>query len=325
MRFLAIVLLIQLAHTAPAQGLFGTWIGTYRKEQENNRRQFYYRISLVQNEDSVYGICEAFDAKADVNGLTIEDMEPVAAYRIESASFITPTDTTVFEINLGELVWIEGPLNLVNLPPSFFSVKCFQLGASVVTFRPAIINSLLPANNGAVGDMQLKKISDEVPFLSRYFGYSDSYTRREGKRLNGFMSILRPKRKPQHHLIEELVSIRPSLQDRIQEEQMSLVVSHPEIAIALYDNGMVDNDTVSLYFNDQLVLNAQRLTSKAIHLELKLEPQKENTLSLFAHNLGDIAPNTAYLLITCGSKQYPVHLSGSLEKNAVVVFRLLKE
>jgi len=91
------------------------------------------------------------------------------------------------------------------------------------------------------------------------------------------------------------------------------------LRIDVYDNGEIDGDMVSLFYNQQLVLNNQKLTHKSIRLNVVLDHSKANNeISMFAENLGLIPPNTALMSITDGKNKYEVRISSSLEKNATI-------
>lgn len=91
------------------------------------------------------------------------------------------------------------------------------------------------------------------------------------------------------------------------------------LRIDVYDNGEVDGDMISLFYNDQLVLNNQKLTHKSIRLNVVLDSSKaSNEISMFAENLGLIPPNTALMSITDGINKYEVKISSTLEKNATI-------
>ena len=91
------------------------------------------------------------------------------------------------------------------------------------------------------------------------------------------------------------------------------------ITLDLYDNGEIDGDSISVFFNDQLLGANLRLSTRSIHLTLQLDSLKEyNTLSMFANNLGSIPPNTALMLVSDGKNRWEVRLSSSLNKNGAV-------
>jgi hypothetical protein len=104
-----------------------------------------------------------------------------------------------------------------------------------------------------------------------------------------------------------------------------IVTESDSLRIDFYDNGEVDGDSISIFFNDKLLASSQKLSAKAIHLTIGLDSTKAySDLSMFADNLGSIPPNTALMLIYDGTKRYEVRLSSSLEKNGTVRIRRKK-
>jgi hypothetical protein len=96
-------------------------------------------------------------------------------------------------------------------------------------------------------------------------------------------------------------------------------VNADSLKIDFYDNGEVDGDSVSIFFNDKLLASSQRLSAKAIHLELGLDPTREyNEIVMFADNLGTIPPNTALMIVSDGRKRYEVRISSNLKQNGVL-------
>src|SRR5258708_5458376 len=70
----------------------------------------------------------------------------------------------------------------------------------------------------------------------------------------------------------------PSVKDTVKQytqrkdELITTIISETDtVHIELYDNGVVDNDTVSLYFNDQLLLSKKRLSTEAITVDIILD------------------------------------------------------
>ncbi len=96
-------------------------------------------------------------------------------------------------------------------------------------------------------------------------------------------------------------------------------VDSDSVKVDFYDNGEIDGDSISVFFNQQLMAFSQKLSTRSLHFNIKLDPAKElNELSMFADNLGKIPPNTALMIITDGEKKHEVRLSSNLEKNATV-------
>ncbi len=98
-----------------------------------------------------------------------------------------------------------------------------------------------------------------------------------------------------------------------------------ELLIALYDNGQIDGDTVSIYHNNQLIKSNAALSEKPITIRLKLDEQaSHHELIMVAENLGSIPPNTSLMIITAKNKRYEIFISSSEQKNAKVVIDLEK-
>ncbi len=96
-------------------------------------------------------------------------------------------------------------------------------------------------------------------------------------------------------------------------------VESDSLQVSIYDNGEIDGDMISLFYNKQLVLNNQKLTHKSIKVDITLDSTKlTNEISMFAENLGLIPPNTALVVINDGKNKFELRLSSSLEKNATI-------
>lgn len=115
------------------------------------------------------------------------------------------------------------------------------------------------------------------------------------------------------------------LANRENELVKTIVTSSNEIIINIYDNGTIDNDTVSVYLDKKLVLSKKRLTEKPLQLKFNLdETNNFHELVMVAENLGEIPPNTSLMTVKAGSKQFDVRITSTEQKNAVVVFKYEK-
>ena len=135
------------------------------------------------------------------------------------------------------------------------------------------------------------------------------------------------KQKP---VIPQPVKVKPPVTDRGLIEKMTarrktevsrLAVDVKHIELKVYDNGVVDNDTVSIFYNGRLLKGKQRLSEKPLIIEVDLDDNTSiHEITMFAENLGGIPPNTAIIVVTAGDKRYELRSSASLEENAVLVF-----
>jgi len=98
-------------------------------------------------------------------------------------------------------------------------------------------------------------------------------------------------------------------------------VSVSNISLNIFDNGTIDGDSISVYYNNKLLVSNRGLTEKAITVNLMLdEKADQHEIVLFAHNLGSIPPNTALIVVTAGDQRFELYSSASLTENAVLVF-----
>jgi hypothetical protein len=116
--------------------------------------------------------------------------------------------------------------------------------------------------------------------------------------------------------IQQSLKLQPREKDLIQTYKLDT----SEIKIDLYDNAEIDDDTVTLFLNNTLLLYRKRLTDKALTLTVQAFPGTEYELMMYADNLGRIPPNTALMVITAGKKRYELRVSSSETKSAVVKF-----
>ncbi|NDA63394.1 MAG: hypothetical protein EBX50_15350 [Chitinophagia bacterium] len=100
-----------------------------------------------------------------------------------------------------------------------------------------------------------------------------------------------------------------------------IITDEEEIRIDLYDNGTIDNDTITVYHNNRLVTANQRLNFTPITFYIKCNKSESlHEIVVVAENLGDIPPNTALMVVTAGGKKrQEIFLASTEQKNAKVI------
>jgi hypothetical protein len=126
---------------------------------------------------------------------------------------------------------------------------------------------------------------------------------------------LRRKRqlKPAASLVDQRVSI-PS---------ETIYFKNDSLSIALYDNGEVDGDSVSVIINDEMFIEKQGLKSSAFRKTYYVPQNESDSLLvvLYADNLGKYPPNTGLLQIKDGEEIFYVRFKADLDRNAAIVLR----
>ena len=139
-------------------------------------------------------------------------------------------------------------------------------------------------------------------------------------------STTKPAADSSSELGHKFATITPRiLLDRSNTLVRSLTVNTREVVLNIYDDGIIDNDTVSVYLDNKMVINHAMLTDKPLILTLHLDEDNDyHELVMVADNEGTIPPNTSLMIVRAGDKEYKVNISSSLQKNATVTFKYVK-
>lgn len=112
------------------------------------------------------------------------------------------------------------------------------------------------------------------------------------------------------------------LKTRVNELAKALTVPSPEVVVKIYDNGEIDDDTISVYYDNKQVLGSRRLTASPLVVKLNIEDENtDHELVMVAENLGRIPPNTSLMIVESGGQRFEVRITSTEQKNAVVRFR----
>src|SRR5579871_6443765 len=95
------------------------------------------------------------------------------------------------------------------------------------------------------------------------------------------------------------------------------------LVLSLYDNGIVDGDTVSIVLNGRVILANQGLTTKAIRYVVYTTPELGDSLlfTMVAENLGSSPPNTGLLIVEDGDNRNEITFSGDMQMSSAILFR----
>lgn len=125
---------------------------------------------------------------------------------------------------------------------------------------------------------------------------------------------------PRQEEQERRVPIPKVLVERENKLIRTITTSEDNIQINIFDNGTIDNDTISLYHNNALVISNAKLDIRPLTLKIKCSrTDNRHELVMVAENLGEIPPNSAMMVITAGKERYEVFLASDEQRNAKVV------
>jgi len=105
-----------------------------------------------------------------------------------------------------------------------------------------------------------------------------------------------------------------------------ITVSSDSLKVDFFDNGEIDGDSISIFYNNKLIAFNRILSTKAVHFTVGLDTTREiNEITMFADNLGSIPPNTALMVVTDGRKRYEIPMASNLQRNATLKIRRKKK
>jgi hypothetical protein len=109
---------------------------------------------------------------------------------------------------------------------------------------------------------------------------------------------------------------------RTKEILKIIEVSTDSVTLELFDDSIVDGDSVSVYIDNQLLLTKIPLTAKGLKQKIAVPKNINGTLiSMYAENEGSIPPNTGLLIIRDKGLKQEIRFTSSTKKTAAVLLK----
>lgn len=283
--------------TGYAQDLTGYWQGRFRTDQRLNgaSRTFFMNMVLVQNGRKVEG--RFGNAQLDFpNSLDV-------VYEI--SGLIGKKDKIPYSLRRGRVLYTRLPDVVAEFFLSLDNIKYEKKDSVEVLYGDWTATGLVPLRaDGYAGSFWVSKL--RMPDTLKKNTAADTTLVARAAGAND--------KEP------DVVLIPAEMKKRTNAEEGHITVNTKKISLSIYDNATVDGDSVSIFFNGKLLLSHQLVSEKPITLDLELDEKlAKNEITLFAENLGTIAPNTALVIINAGDKRYELFSNADLQKNAVLV------
>jgi len=306
MKKILFLLLLSVTLKAQAQDVAGYWYGTANIVNSNSSNNYLVELILKQNNSSVQAIMNYYFRNSfrsiQLNGNYNATTRVLSLFNIPIPYFGS-TDQMTVDCQMDFVATHRIARAGSNLTGRFVGREGYRYTCPDIAF-----------------DLKLNRdAGNQDSVLLALKNFKETYqlwTPSARDTLVAATVIQRP--------IQNIV-VNNEFRQRTKEYQNDIVVASDSIQVDFYDNGEVDGDSISVFFNDNLLAANLKLSTRSIHLNIGLDTTKEvNELSMFANNLGAIPPNTALMLISDGKKRYEVRLSSSFEKNAAVRIRRKK-
>ena len=307
MKKIILVPLLILSFCSFSQTVAGYWYGNANVKSNSSTNNYLVELVLKQNKTQVKGVINYY-FKNTFRSLAINgNYNPVTR------------QLTLFDIPVtyhGSLASMEIDC-IMNMAAKLLVSKKesrlvgFFQGKTEYRFTCVDINFNLKLDADA---------SKTDSILNAIRLYKEEYQVWKPSAADTLVAVNVVQRKVVNYVIENQFKERENV---VAEE---ITVNSDSLKVDFYDNGEIDGDSISVFFNSQLLAFNRRISTRAVHFNLVLDNTKEvNELSMFADNIGSIPPNTALMVIHDGKKRYEVRLSSNFEKNAMVRIRRKKK
>ena len=118
----------------------------------------------------------------------------------------------------------------------------------------------------------------------------------------------------------------PNLLRRANIQQLEINYEEKDsIKIELLDNAQIDNDVVSVYLDDSLIMHKQKLVARPIVFYIALtKTRNKRVIKMAAESMGSIPPCTALMIVSTRKNSYHVTMSSDFGNNGLLQL-LLKD
>ena len=123
-------------------------------------------------------------------------------------------------------------------------------------------------------------------------------------------------------LVDDNSEIPEEIDGRQINNQANFTFRGDKLTITVWDHRTTDGDVISLFLNNKNILEEFTISKNRLDVEVEVEEGQEYNLTLFAHNLGDIPPNTVALYISHGIRKKFITLTSDLESCGAVHLKI---
>ena len=123
-------------------------------------------------------------------------------------------------------------------------------------------------------------------------------------------------------LVDNNAEIPTDIDGREITKEGDFMFRGEKLTITVFDNRTTDGDVISLFLNNKNILEEFEISKNRFDVEADVVEGQEYFLTLFAHNLGDIPPNTVAMYISDGKRKKFITLTSDLKKCGAVKIRV---
>ena len=300
MKKLLLSLLVLISLHAGSQSVFGYWYGYANVKTNSSANNYLVELILQPEKGFVKGVLNYY-FKNTYRSLEVKGNYNSAARQLSLYDIPVTYFGSIANMEVDCMMNMQATLRVAkagsSLVGSFISLPEFKYVCKDIGF-------MLNMN---------ADISKKDSVLKALREFKENYQVWTPSAFDTLEPVNIVQRKVINYVIEDQFKQRENV--IVQE----IEVDSDSLQVDFYDNGEIDGDSISIFYNNQLVAFNRILSTRAVHFSLTLDSNKTvNEITMFADNLGSIPPNTALMLVDDGKKRYELRIASSLEKNATI-------
>ena len=300
MKKLLLSLLVLISLHAGSQSVFGYWYGYANVKTNSSANNYLVELILQPEKGFVKGVLNYY-FKNTYRSLEVKGNYNSAARQLSLYDIPVTYFGSIANMEVDCMMNMQATLRVAkagsSLVGSFISLPEFKYVCKDIGF-------MLNMN---------ADISKKDSVLKALREFKENYQVWTPSAFDTLEPVNIVQRKVINYVIEDQFKQRENVV--VQE----IEVDSDSLQVDFYDNGEIDGDSISIFYNNQLVAFNRILSTRAVHFNLTLDSNKTvNEITMFADNLGSIPPNTALMLVDDGKKRYELRIASSLEKNATI-------
>lgn len=292
--FFTLTFIIGKIYPASAQEISGTWIGNYQKNLLTTQPlQLVVELS-VYNDSIVTGLSHLY-----YNRNKYEHYRVRGKFNRKDSTIYFKEDSTI-AVYLGTM-----SSNCLGN----YTMKLYYTDSSMVLTGKWKDNDRSFLHCPTTGVFLVKKLP---PKLKQVSAEKEELLSRPDKDKNEQEAVSVTNTIP-----ESVTQREPEIQKLLEYD----VYEKDSVLISIYDNGEIDGDSVSVYFDGRPILMKSRISDKPLQFYVNLDPaQLTHRLVMVGESMGSIPPCTALMIVKTRKNRYEMNLSSNFTKNAVLEF-----
>ncbi|HNR17784.1 MAG TPA: hypothetical protein PKG90_14040 [Chitinophagaceae bacterium] len=296
----SLILLLLISLHSNSQSVFGYWYGFANVKTNSSANNYLVEMILQPEKNYVKGILNYY-FKNTYRSIQVKGNFNMATRQLSLYDIPVVYHGSAANFEVDCIMNMQAILKVAQaesvLAGSFVAMPDYRYTCADIRFKLTLNADI------SKKDSVLKAISE----------YKENYQVWQPTATDTIVAVNVIPRKVVNYVIEKEYAER---QNEIVNE---IEVESDSLRVDFYDNGEIDGDIISVFFNEKLIMFNQKLTHKSIHIDLVLDTARNNNeISMFAESLGLIPPNTALMRVHDGKKQHDIRLTSNMQKNATI-------